>query len=79
MYDFHYGYFKNKYNVRLLLTNTDSLFYEIKGEDDICKKIYSDRDLFDFSDYPKNSKFYDVTNKKVIGKIKNELSGKVLD
>ena len=38
MYDFHYGYFKNKYDARLLFTDTDSLAYEIKGEDDIYEK-----------------------------------------
>ena len=38
MYDFHYNYFKNKFNVKLLFTDTDSLVYEIKGEDDIYKK-----------------------------------------
>ena len=78
MYDFHYGYFKNKFNSRLLFTDTDSLVYEIKDKDYIYEKIYSDRDLFDFSDYSKNSKFYDVTNKKVIGKMKNEFGGKVI-
>ena len=81
MYDFHYGYFKNKHDARLLFTDTDSLVYEIKRVDDMYGKIYSDRNLFDFSDYPKNwthSKFYDVTNKKVIGKMKDELCGKVI-
>ena len=66
MCDFHYGYFKNKFNSRLLFTDTDSLVYEIKGED-MCEKIYSDKNLFDFSDHSNNSK-YDITNKKVIGK-----------
>ena len=35
MYEFHYGYIKNKYgnNSRLLSTDTDSLMYEIKTED----------------------------------------------
>ena len=79
MYDYHYGYFKNKFNSRLLFTDTDSLVYEIKKKGDIYEQIYSDRDLSDcdFSDYLKNSKFY-VTNKKVIGKMKDELSGKVI-
>ena len=62
MYDFDYGYFKNKFNARLLLINTDSLVSETKDKDDIYEKNYSDRNLFDFSDYLKNSKFYDVTN-----------------
>ena len=77
LHDLHYGYFKNKYDATLLFTDTDSLVYEIKGEDDIYEKIYSDRNLFDFTDYPKNSKFYDVTNKEVGGKLKDELSGKI--
>ena len=36
MYDFHYNYILKKYernNIRLMFTNTDSLFYEIKTED----------------------------------------------
>ena len=78
MYDFHYGCFKNKFNSRLLFTDTDSLVYEIKGADDVYEKIYSDKDLFDFSDYSKNSKYDDITNKKVIGKMKDELSGRVI-
>ena len=40
--------------------------------------MYSDKDVFDFSDYSKNSMFHNVTNKKVVGKIKDELSGKVI-
>ena len=72
MYDFNYNYLKKKYDSRLLFNDTDSLVYEIKGVDDIYEKIYSDEDLFGFSDYLKHSKFYDVTNKKVIGKMKDE-------
>ena len=33
MYEFHYKEIKNKYNVKLLLTDTDSLVYEIKTDD----------------------------------------------
>ena len=35
--------------------------------------------MFDFSNYPKDSKFFDETNKKVIGKMKDESEGKIID
>ena len=77
MYDLHYKYFKKKFDVRLLLTDTDSLLYEVKGEDDVYEKIYLDKDLIDFSNYPSSSKFYDVTNKEFVFKTKDELGGEV--
>ena len=77
IYDFHCNYFKNQYDAKLSFTDTDSLVYEIKKIDDVYEKIYADRNLFDLSNYLKNSKFYDTTNKKVIGKMKDELGGKV--
>ena len=63
MYDFHYNYFKESYDPRLLFTDTDSLVFEIKGMDDIYDKIYLDRGLFDFSNYLRGSKLYDESNK----------------
>ena len=33
---------------------------------------------FDFSNYSKDSKLFDETNKKVIGKIKDEFGGVIL-
>ena len=33
--------------------------------------------MFDFSDYPEDSKFFDPVNKKVIGKMKDEVRGKI--
>ena len=35
--------------------------------------------MFDFSNYPKDSKFFDETNKKVIGKMKDEFGGDIID
>ena len=32
--------------------------------------------MFDFSDYPLDSKFFDLANKKVIGKMKDEFKVK---
>ena len=76
MYDFHYNYIKEKYgsNAKLLFTDTDLLTYNIRTED-IYKNFWAEKDKFDFSDYNKNSGFYHITNKKVIGKMKDETKG----
>ena len=73
----HYEYVKNKYDAKLLFTDTGSLVYEIKGKD-VYKECFKDRELFDFSDYPVNSKFFDPTNKKTIGKMKDEFRGEII-
>ena len=69
MYEFHYDYSKNKYgnNSRLLFTDTDSLMYEIKTED-VNEDFSDDTEMFDFSNYSTKSKYYDNSNKLVIGK-----------
>ena len=54
----------------MLFTDTNSLIYETKSEDayeDFCK----DNHLFDLSNYTKDSKFLDLVNEKVIGKMKD--------
>lgn len=73
MYDFHYNYIKKRYGskAQLLFTDTDSLCYEIET-DDIYEDLWQDKHIFDNSDYPKASKFFDISNKKVIGKFKDE-------
>ena len=53
MYKFHYEHVKYKFDAKLLFTNTDSLVYEIQGED-VYEVSYSDKHLFDFSNYPVN-------------------------
>ena len=62
----------------MLFTDTDSLAYEIKSED-VYKEFYKWKDLFDFSNYSKDSRFYDDTNKKVIGKMKDGYGGVIID
>ena len=76
MYDFHYNYIKQKCNdkAKLLFTDTDSLTYEIETND-VYQDFWDDRNKFDNSDYPENSPFYDKTNMKVIGKLKDEAFG----
>ena len=73
MYDFHYNYIKDKYGkkAKLLFTDTDSLTYEIEA-DDVYQDFWKDKELFDNSDYPESSQFFDNGNKKVIGKFKDE-------
>ena len=77
MYEFHYKYIKSKFDAKLLFTDTDSLVYEIKTED-VYEDFYQDKNLFDFSDYPLNSKFFDPVNKKVIVKMKDEFNGRII-
>ena len=43
------------------------------------KNFISGKDLFDFSNYSKDSKFFDESNKKVIGKMKDEYGGVIID
>ena len=59
-----------------MFTDTESLVYEIKTKD-VYEDFYLDKDLFDLSDYPLHSKFFDPVNKKVIGKMKDEFKGKI--
>ena len=78
MYDWHYNYFVKKFDCSLLFTDTDSLVYEIKGNDSVYDEVFRDKELFDFSGYDRGSTYYDCANKKVIGKMKDEMSGKII-
>ena len=71
MYEFHYNYIKNKYgnNSRLLFADTDSLIYEIKTGD-VYECFSNDKEIFDFCNYSTKSKYYDNSNKLVVGKMK---------
>ena len=78
MYDFRYNFIKKIFSAELLFTDTDSLTYEIKSEN-VYKEFYKWKDLFDFSNYSKDSTLYDDTNKKVTGKMKDEYGGAIID
>ena len=77
MYDFHYNFIKKNFDAELLFADTDSLAYEIKSEN-VYEEFYKWKDLFDFSNYSKDSIFYDDTNKKVIGIMKDEYGGIII-
>ena len=80
MYKFHYDYIKNKYDnqSRLLFTDTKSLMYEIKTED-VYEDFSNDKKMFDFSNYLTKSKYYDNSNKLVVGKMKDEAAGLAIE
>ena len=42
------------------------------------KKIYKHKELFDLSNYPKNSRYYCSGKKNVLGKMKDEYGGKLI-
>ena len=74
MYDFHYNFIKKNFNADLLFTDTDSLVYEIKSKN-ISEDFFKRKDLFDFSNYSEDSEFFNKTNKRTIGKMKDEFGG----
>ena len=43
----------------------------------MCEDFYKDKNLFDFSGYSQDSKFFDLVSKNVIGNMKDEFKGKI--
>ncbi|XP_063241118.1 uncharacterized protein LOC134541533 [Bacillus rossius redtenbacheri] len=83
MYNFHYDVMKQKYkdDITLAYMDTDSFIYDIKT----CN-FYQDladdsalMDIFDTSSYPIGHPCYSPTNKKVVGKFKDECNGVVME
>ena len=68
---------KNTFYAELLFTDTDSLTYEIKSKD-LYEEFFKHKYLFDFSNYPEDSRFFDSTNQRVIGKMKDESEGNII-
>ena len=58
----------------MLLTDTDSLMCKIEAEN-VYEDFNKNKELFDFSDDPKDSKYYNNANTLVVGKIKDETCG----
>ena len=79
MYDFYYNHIKAKYTdrVQLLYTDTDSVIIHVQTED-IFADMAEHRDQYDTSNYLPDHPLFSDTNKKVIGKFKDELGGKVM-
>ena len=77
MYNFHYNVMRKRYpgkSLRKLYMDTDSLIYDIQTED-VYKDMLEMIDHFDTSNYSKTHFLFSNKNKKVIGKMKDELGG----
>ena len=80
MYDFYYNHLKARYGPRceLIYTDTDSLLLQIQTED-----VYADMKAtswhYDTSNYPQDHPLYDATNKKALGKMKDECGGEPIE
>ena len=74
MYKFWYDFVKRECKKCVLLfTGTDSLCFETEKDfDEIMHKFH---ELFDLSNFPKDSKYFHNDNKKVPGKMKGEYGG----
>ena len=74
MYKFYYDFVKKKCKKCILLfTDTDSLC--IETEEDFYEIMHEFKELFDLSNFPKNSKYFCNDNKKLPGKMKDEYGG----
>ena len=60
----------------LLFTNTDSLCFE--NEEVFYEIVHKFNELFDLSNFPKDSKCFRNDNKKVPGKMKDEYGGTII-
>ncbi|MES9903030.1 MAG: hypothetical protein ABW168_10140 [Sedimenticola sp.] len=79
MYQFWYGYLKRNYGnqVTLLMCDTDSYLFHVQTED-IYADMKEDSQNFDTSNYPTYHVLHSTENKKVPGKFKDELNGKII-
>ena len=79
MFEFFYDILKPKYDERVKLpyTDTDSLILEFRT-DDLYADMATMLDVYDTSNYPVGHDLHSQVNKKVVGKFKDELGGKVL-
>ena len=70
--ELHYDYIRNKYdNKSKLFPDTDHLMCEFKTEN-VNEDFSSDKKMCDFNYDSTKSKYYDVSNKLLIGKMKDE-------
>ena len=78
MYEFHYKIMKGEVfpdvKITLMYMDTDSLTYNIRVPS-LTKRLLAHKRYFDFSNYPCDHLLYNISNKGVLGKLKDEVSG----
>ena len=80
MYEFYHNYLKARYGHKceLVYTDTDSLILDIQTED-VYKDMQEHSWLYGTSNYPKDHPLSDNRNKKVLGMMKYECGGGVIN
>ena len=75
MQDFQCIYIKNKYGdkAETFITDTDNLMCKTETKN-AYEDLFTKKELFDFSNYPKVSKYYNGANNSVAGNIKDEIN-----
>ena len=74
MYKFYYDFVKKKCRKCVLLfTDTDNLCF--KTEENFYEIMLNNKEFFDLSNFPKDSKYFCNDNKNVPGKMKDEYGG----
>ena len=80
MYSFYYDVLKPKYGNKIKLVYTDTDSYVIKVEtDDLYEDFKEINEYMAFSDYPAEHPNHDRSNKKVVGKFKDEMNGQIIN
>ena len=82
LYEFHYRHVLRHFRpdeVRLLMTDTDSLCYGFTTEQDV-PRVFKEKmaEQMDYSNYPRDHPWYDERHKLVPGKWKEEWGGRTL-
>ena len=76
MYKFWYDFLKQKCEeIKVIYMDTNSFIFEVTNQN-FKDTMFENNEYFDLSNYPKERKYYDSTNKKVLGKMKDEYPGK---
>ena len=79
MYAFYYDVVNELWKKNeLVASDTDSIFLSIKTKD-IYEDLKQIQDYLDTSGYPEDHPLHSQKNKKVIGKFKDELNGKIMN